>query len=123
MIVDGIAALIALIHVYVFFLESILWLKPKTMRLFAVTAEEARINKVFAFNQGFYNLFLAIAILCGLLAIHVLGREEGRVLTDYGVASVGGAGLVLFFSAPRSRRAAYIQAVPALCYFLLRAAL
>ena len=107
------AALIALIHVYVFYLESIAWGKPKTNKMFRVTPEQAELNRVFAFNQGFYNLFIAIAIVAGLVM-------NTQVLIDYGALSVLGAGVVLILSGPGRARAASIQIVPAVIYFALR---
>ncbi len=118
---DIIAVLIAFIHVYVFFLESIAWGKPQTNKAFGMKPEEAKINATMAFNQGFYNLFLAIQIAVGMVAIQIGRLEGGRALVDYAVASVFAAGLVLFLSAPRLKRAALIQCVPAVLYGLLRA--
>jgi putative membrane protein len=121
MITYVLAALIALIHVYIFILESIVWRRARTRKLFGMSEEDSRIAQPFAFNQGFYNLFLSLAILTGGLMIFVWDRPlEGRILMDYGTASVLGAGLVLFFSAPKMRQAAFIQAGPALLYFSLR---
>ena len=54
------AALAALLHVYIFTMESLTWTSPRTRATFGTTAEEAETTKLLAFNQGFYNLFLAI---------------------------------------------------------------
>ncbi len=107
------AGLVALIHVYIFLLESVLWGRPKTNKAFGVNEAEAKINKQFAFNQGFYNLFLAIAIIAGFATGIV-------ALVDYACLSVLGAGLVLWISARRLWRPALIQAGPALIYLVLR---
>jgi putative membrane protein len=115
-----IAAFIGIIHVYVFFLESIAWGKPETNKAFGMKPDEAKTNAVMAFNQGFYNLFLAIQIVVGLIALQMGHVEGGRALIDYAIVSVFAAGLVLFFSAPRLKRAALIQCVPALLYWMLR---
>lgn len=117
---DFFAALIALIHIYIFCLESLLWGKPKTNKTFALSKEMAEANRQFAFNQGFYNLFLAIAILAGLLQEQM--RGTGRILVDYGVLSVLGAGFVLWLSSKRLYRPALIQAGPAMVYLLIRSA-
>jgi len=117
---DIIAVLIALIHLYVFFLESIAWGKPKTNRAFGMKPDEAKINAVMAFNQGFYNLFLTIQVVIGLIALNIGRIEAGRALIDYAIASVFAAGLVLFFSAPKLKRAALIQCIPAVLYWALR---
>ena len=55
-----VAALAALLHVYIFVMESLTWTSPRTRAVFGTTEEEAQTTKLLAFNQGFYNLFLAI---------------------------------------------------------------
>jgi len=117
---DIIASLVAIIHVYIFYLESVAWGRPQTNKNFRVSAEEAKACGVFAFNQGFYNLFLSIAIAAGLLCLRLGYAGEGRALIDYAVASVLGAGTVLLTSAPHLKRAAAAQIAPALIYLLLR---
>lgn len=117
---DIIAAIIAIIHVYIFYLESIAWGRPKTNKNFRVSNEDAKACGVFAFNQGFYNLFLSIAIATGLICLQLEHLSEGRTLIDYAVASVLGAGTVLFISSPRLKRAAAVQIIPALIYLVLR---
>lgn len=117
---DLFAALIALIHVYIFALESLLWMKPKTARIFGMTAEQAAANRQMAFNQGFYNLFLAIEIVFGFVLL-AKGVEAGRWLVDFGALSVLGAGLVLILGGGRRMlRGAMIQVGPAAGYLLLR---
>jgi putative membrane protein len=54
------AALGAVLHVYIFTMESLTWTTPRTRATFGTTAEEAETTKLLAFNQGFYNLFLGI---------------------------------------------------------------
>ena len=62
------AVLAALIHVFFFYLESIVWSKPSTWKTFGLkTQEEAEITKGLALNQGFYNLFLAIGVIVGVV--------------------------------------------------------
>ena len=60
------AALAALVHVYIFVLESLRWTDPATRRVFGTTEETAAITQPLAYNQGFYNLFLAIGALAGV---------------------------------------------------------
>ena len=54
------AGLAAVLHVYIFVLESLQWTAPRTRATFGTTLEEAEATKLLAFNQGFYNLFLEI---------------------------------------------------------------
>ena len=50
-------------------MESLTWTSPRTRATFGTTAEEAETTKLLAFNQGFYNLFLAIVAGIGIAAI------------------------------------------------------
>ena len=108
----------AVIHAYIFILESFLWTRPKTRKVFGMSETQAETTKGLAYNQGFYNLFLSIAIFYGL----AMG-QPGILLVNYAMASVGAAGLVLWISNPRLKRSAAIQLVPAILYFTLRALL
>lgn len=109
----SVALLPALIHVYIFFLESLMWGKARTNKVFGVKEADAQIIKAFAFNQGFYNLFLAIAVLLGLhLRTSEATAQAGSVLIIYGLTSMIAAGLVLVISTPRLWRAALIQILP-----------
>ena len=104
----------ALIHVYIFVLESLLWGRARTNKVFAISEEDARAAKLMAFNQGVYNLLLAAAIVAGLLLSLSAGTAiVGRVLAAYGLGSILVAGVVLMASAPKLWRSALIQIVPA----------
>lgn len=98
LVLTGIAALI---HVYIFYLESISWTSEKTRKVFGVrTAEEAEITKPLAFNQGFYNLFLAVAIGAGTVLWARGCTSVGATLVFTGAGSMVAAGLVLLISSP-----------------------
>jgi putative membrane protein len=121
---DILIVLPAIIHVYIFSLESLLWDRPSTRRVFGLSSEEAKVTKIFAWNQGFYNLLLAIAIFVGwLLRRGILvvnnGALIGNVLMLYGLASICIAGIVLFLSARRLWRSALVQVVPALLSIII----
>ncbi|MFP5316380.1 MAG: DUF1304 domain-containing protein [Actinomycetes bacterium] len=50
-----------------FVLESVRWRHPSAWRKFGITSQEhANIMRPMAFNQGFYNLFLAAGVIVGL---------------------------------------------------------
>lgn len=113
------ALLFGLVHVYIFFLESVAWGRPKTNKLFGIrTAEEAAANRAFAFNQGFYNLFLALGTFAGLALMKMGHFAEGRALVTYCALSIFGAGVVLYFST-KNLRPSLIQAGPPFVYLLL----
>src|SRR5690606_41805908 len=55
------AGIAALIHVYIWLLESVLWTSESTRRTFGVkSAADAETLRPMAYNHGFYNLFLAL---------------------------------------------------------------
>lgn len=116
------AAISGLIHVYIFLLESWFWGQPKTNRLFGVSAEVAETTRLFAFNQGFYNLFLAIAVLAGVSLAFGPHRLISDTLIVYACLSILGAGIVLYAGNRRLWRAALIQGVPPACALILWAA-
>jgi len=104
------AGLAALLHVYIFFLESIAWEGPAAAKTFGhASREEARITKSLAFNQGFYNLFLAIAAVLGIVFVIAGAQTIGLTLLFVGVGSMLAAALVLFISSPSHRAAAVKQ--------------
>lgn len=105
----------AVIHIYIFVLESFLWGRKRTNKIFGVRPEDIEVTKPLAFNQGFYNLFLAVAILLGLhLYSAEMTRAAGAALVIYALASICAAGLVLLVSKPKLWRGALLQIVPAL---------
>jgi putative membrane protein len=111
MIVAGLvfAALAALLHVYIFTMESLTWTSPRTRATFGTTAEEAETTKLLAFNQGFYNLFLAIVIGIGIAGILMGHKAVGAALIFTGVGSMAAAAVVLLMSSPDKARAALTQ--------------
>ena len=105
------AGLAALLHVYIFVMESLTWTSPRTRATFGTTAEEAETTKLLAFNQGFYNLFLAIVSGIGIAAVGLGHIAVGAALVFAGVGSMAGAAAVLLLSAPDKARAAVTQGV------------
>ncbi|MEI2819872.1 MAG: DUF1304 domain-containing protein [Marmoricola sp.] len=108
-------ALAALVHCYIFWLESFAWTSRKTRAIFGTTAEQAQTTKQLAYNQGFYNLFLAvgtaIAIVLGLTGHHSVSTAVALVSAGSMVA----AALVLVLSDRSKLQPAAIQGVlPAL---------
>jgi putative membrane protein len=64
------ALLAAAIHVWFFVLESVLFGRPGVAARFGLrTEEQIAAVRPMAFNQGFYNLFLAIGIAAGIALI------------------------------------------------------
>ena len=103
------AALAALLHVYIFVMESLTWTTPRTRKVFGTSAQEAETTKLLAFNQGFYNLFLAIVTAVGIAAIAMGHKQIGAALVFAGVGSMLAAAVVLLASSPDKARAAVTQ--------------
>ncbi|MBC9926260.1 MULTISPECIES: DUF1304 domain-containing protein [unclassified Leucobacter] len=122
MVIAGLvlAGLAALLHVYIFYMESIAWTSTRVRATFGTTEDEARATKELAFNQGFYNLFLAIAVALGIVLFALGHAAVGATLVFVGAGSMAAAALVLLLSSPRKARAALTQGViPALGVILL----
>lgn len=114
------AGLAALLHVYIFYMESVAWTTKKVRAVFGTTEAEAHATKEMAFNQGFYNLFLAF--LTGLgIALYLSGRTAaGAALVFAGAGSMTAAALVLLLSSPDKKGAALKQGtLPALGVIVL----
>lgn len=122
MLVAGsvLAAVAALVHVYIFALESILWRGPRARAIFGTTEEEARVTAPLALNQGFYNLFLTIDVVVGLVLLAAGATGAGGTALLIGTGSMVLAALVLVVSDRTKARAALVQGlVPAVALVLL----
>ncbi len=118
------AGLAALLHIYIFYMESVAWTTPRVRAVFGTSEEEALATKQLAFNQGFYNLFLAIVVLLGILLLPLGYAVVGTALVFVGAGSMLAAALVLLLSSPDKRRPAITQgALPALSIVALLLAL
>lgn len=118
------AGLAAATHVLIFVLESVLFMRRDVYRRFgAADHQEASSQRLFAFNQGFYNLFLAAGCVAGI--VMAAGNDVGRdwALVAFCCLFMVGAAIVLLVSARRMARASAIQGiVPAAALVLMVAA-
>lgn len=106
------AGLASLIHVYIWLLESVLWTHESTRRTFGVrSAADAETLRPLAYNQGFYNLFLALGVVVGLVLLWSGLQLTGLVLMLFVCVSMMLAALVLLTSNRRMLRAALVQGV------------
>jgi putative membrane protein len=108
----GTALLVAagLLHVFIFTLESVSWSKPATWKRFGVrTQDEAQILKGMAYNQGWYNLFLAIGAIGGAVTVWLGQPVVGLAIGIFAAGSMVAAALVLVTSNSRLARAALTQ--------------
>jgi putative membrane protein len=99
-------ALLALIHVYILFLEMFQWDTPRGRKAFGTTAEFSAATKVLAANQGLYNGFLAAGLFWGLY----LGTQ-GHAVKVFFLLCILVAGLYGAYSS--SKKILFVQAIPA----------
>jgi putative membrane protein len=112
MIITGavLAALAALLHVFIFYLESMAWTTPRARAIFGLTEQEADSTREMAFNQGFYNLFLAVEVLVGVIVtVTTTAGGIGLALTLAGTVSMSCAAALLWLTSPDKRGAALKQ--------------
>lgn len=113
------ATLAGVIHILIFCMESLWWTSATVRARFRQTPEQAHATKLFAFNQGFYNLFLAIGTFTGLALTLMAHRSAGLTLVNWNCLFMVGAALVLAVSAPQLWRGAFIQGGAPLLFLLL----
>jgi putative membrane protein len=109
-----VAALVAAaLHAWFFVLESLWFMRPSVFRRFGLASEEqAQVVRSFAYNQGFYNLFLAAGAVGGLLKSLLGDPEAGVPVLLFACGSMVAAGVVLVAHNPKFLRAGLVQAVP-----------
>ena len=107
------AVLATALHVLIFWMESVAWEGPLARRTFGGTPEEARPHAFYAYNQGFYNLFLALEVFLGVFLWAAGGSGPapwaGAALVLFGAGSMLAAALVLALKSPAHRGAALKQ--------------
>ena len=96
------------LHVYIWLLESFWW-TGRARGVFGTTSEEAEATRDLAFNQGFYNLFLAIIALSGVGFLAAGSLGIGAALALAGTGSMLAAAVTLVASDPSRGRAALTQ--------------
>jgi putative membrane protein len=105
MISNILIGLVALIHIYIVYLEMFLWDKPQGMKAFGSTPEFAKATKVLAANQSLYNGFLAAGLIWGLWQ-----GADGLDVKIFFLLCVIIAGL--YGAATASRKILFVQALP-----------
>lgn len=105
------ASLAALLHSYIFVLETFLWTKPAAKKVFGLTESQAHATKELAANQGVYNGALAGIVFTGIIIVLTGDSLVGRTLIVAGVMVMLIAAVYLFASAPTKRAAAVKQGI------------
>jgi putative membrane protein len=106
-------AIAALIHIVIFALESVFWSRPATWKRFGLMSQEAADTvRPMAYNQGFYNVFLALGAGAGIVMIAYANvQAQGIALSIFVQLSRLLASIVLIPSNPKLARAAMTQGV------------
>ncbi|MCE4555912.1 DUF1304 domain-containing protein [Roseateles cellulosilyticus] len=107
MVANVLAALVALLHVYILVLEMFLWTKPQGRKAFGLKADFAEQTRVLAANQGLYNGFLAAGLAWGVLQ-GAAGAGRPWLVFFLGCVIVAG----VFGAATASRKILFVQALP-----------
>lgn len=99
-------SLVAFIHIYIVYLEMVVWTSNKAMKAFGIKSKEfAEETKPMAANQGLYNGFIVAGLIWSLIAVK----------TDVAIfflSCVAIAGLYGSYSI-KIVRILYIQTIPA----------
>ncbi len=109
------AALAALIHLYIYWLERHAYGSARFCRTFNIAERDLPTLRAPFHNLALYNLMQALGVLVGLalrLADIAPAVATGLLLTP--LATMSAAGIYLYTTAPDKRRPALVQAVPPL---------
>jgi len=109
------AGLASCLHGYFFWLETVTFRRPSSYTTFGVPEAEVETVAFSMYNQGFYNLFLGIGTLVGVIGSARGWNPQGATLLVFGCLFMVGAALVLVVARPAMLRAALVQGLlPAL---------
>jgi putative membrane protein len=111
---EVLVAVAAALHVLFFVMESVLFTRPQVHRRFGLSREHAAIVRPMAFNQGFYNLFLAIGAVVGIVLANTGHETAGVAVAAFACAVMLGAAVVLLVTDRRFLPAATVQGLPPL---------
>lgn len=109
------AALAALIHLYIYWLERHAYGSARFCRTFNIAERDLPALRAPFHNLALYNLMQALGVLTGImlrLAGIAPGVATGLMLTP--LATMSAAGIYLYITAADKRRPALIQALPPL---------
>ncbi|UOE43579.1 DUF1304 domain-containing protein [Agromyces larvae] len=113
-------ALAALLHGYIFLMESVWWSRPAIWKRFGVADQaQADATKPMAYNQGFYNLFLGIGAALGLVLFWSGAIAPGKALVLFTTACMTLAALVLTTTGRGYWKPALVQGTLPLVGFVL----
>ena len=98
----------AALHVFIFYIESFAW-TTRALSVFGMDRLSAEATREMAFNQGFYNLFLAVEGTIGVAVYFLTAPVVGLTLTLFGTGSMLAAAFLLLVTSPDKRSATLKQ--------------
>ncbi|GAB2825951.1 DUF1304 domain-containing protein [Lentzea nigeriaca] len=106
----------ALMHLWIFTMESLRFARPRVHAMFDVRTADLAAVRPWAFHQGCYNAILAIQTLVGLAVVHLGDASAGWALVLGACASMLAASVALIAFDPRRSRVRGLigQGAPAL---------
>lgn len=108
-VVAILAGLAAALHFFIFYLEVFGWAGPLARKIFgAQSKEELAITSFYAYNQGVYNLALALIAALGVIFLFTF-FAVGAALVAAGCGSMLLAALALGAASPKHRGVAVKQ--------------
>jgi putative membrane protein len=107
------AILAGLLHGYIWWIEAVTF-ERSGHKVFGLRAADVPVAKPWAYNQGYYNLFLGVGAVAGAVAAFA-GTRWGVPWAVLATGCMVGAALVLVLSDRTKVRSALVQGtVPAL---------
>ncbi|WP_033376800.1 DUF1304 domain-containing protein [Alloscardovia criceti] len=103
------AGISAAIHILIAYMEMYAWKGSLARKIFGGTPEEAEPFTFYAYNQGLYNLFLAIEVIAGIIVTLFAQYTIGGTLMIAGVASMTAAAIGLVLKDNSYQAAAFKQ--------------
>lgn len=100
-VAQGLALTAAAIHVVVGLMESFFLRYPAIATFLHQRVEDLPVLRIWTFNQGFYNVFLAAGIVAGVVALHAGDVAAGRALVTYCCCFMIACSVVLLVSSRR----------------------
>ncbi|MTD59027.1 DUF1304 family protein [Amycolatopsis pithecellobii] len=103
-VAQGLAVVAALMHLWIFLMESVRFRRPEVHGMFGVRAADVDVVRPWAFHQGCYNAFLSLQTLTGIAVVHLGDPTAGRLLVLAACAAMLAASVALIGFDPRRSR-------------------
>ncbi|WP_410594217.1 DUF1304 family protein [Amycolatopsis sp. lyj-23] len=94
----------ALVHLWIFTMESVRFARPEVHAMFEVREADVDVVRPWAFHQGCYNALLALQVFAGLIAVHSGAIAAGEALVLAAGAAMLAASVALIAFDPRRER-------------------